>query len=114
MTLSKFSVLQLQQRLCGIQPASRYIKVMHQALAGSIIVWGVFSIFALAFQCGVKHPYTYTPDRCADGVVWYPITVFNAITDAALAFSFSPVILTLSARTKTKVKVMVLLSTRLL
>lgn len=87
---------------------------MHQALTGSIMLWAVFSVFALAFQCGIKNPYAYEPDRCADGVLWYPITVINAITDAALAFSFSPIIIRLAARTKTKVRVMILLGTRLL
>jgi hypothetical protein len=114
MALTKFSVLQLQRRLCGLQPASRYIKVMHRALAVAIVIWTIFSVFALAFQCGTVSPQIYEPDRCANGALWYPVTIVNAVTDAALAFSFSPIIMALSARTQTKVKVIVLLGARLL
>lgn len=114
MAFTKFSVLQLQRRLCGLQPASRYIKVMHRALAIAIVVWTIFSIFALAFQCGTASPMVYEPDRCADGALWHPVTTGNAVTDAALAFSFSPIIMALSARRKTKAKVIILLGARIL
>lgn len=114
MALAKFSVLQLQRRLCGLQPASRYITVMHRALAGAIMIWTLFSIFALAFQCGTASPQFYEPERCDNGVLWFPVTIVNAVTDAALAFSFSPIILGLTARFQTKAKVMMLLGTRLL
>jgi hypothetical protein len=114
MALTKSSVLQLQRRLCGLQPASRYIKVMHRALAVAIVIWTIFSVFALAFQCGTVSPQTYEPVKCANGVLWYPVTIINAITDAALAFSFTPIIMALSARRKTKAKVIILLGARML
>lgn len=114
MALAKFSVLQLQRRLCGLQPASRYIKLMHRALAVAIIIWTIFGVFALAFQCGTVNPQVYEPERCANGALWYPVTIGNAVTDAALAFSFSPIIMVLSARMQTKVKVVILLGARLL
>lgn len=114
MALTKSSVLQLQRRLCGFQPASRYIEVMHRALAVAIVIWTIFSVFALSFQCGTVRPQIYEPGRCADGALWYPVTIGNAITDAALAFSFSPIIMALSARRKTKAKVIVLLGARTL
>lgn len=113
MALSKFSVLQLQRRICGIQSTSRYIHIMYWALAGAIVLWTAFSVFALAFQCGTTSPQTYQPDRCMDGVLWYPVTVLNAITDAALAFSFNPIILKLATKMRMKVKVMLLLGTRI-
>jgi hypothetical protein len=112
MSLAKLSVLQLQRRLCGIQPSSRYIKIMYWALLGAIIVWTLFSTFGLAFHCGTMNPHVYEPERCSNGLLWYPIAAVNAITDAALAFSFSPIILRLSAKTRTKVKIMVLLGAR--
>lgn len=43
MAFTKFSVLQLQHRLCGLQPASRYIKVIHCALAAAIVIWTIFN-----------------------------------------------------------------------
>lgn len=49
-----------------------------------------------------------------NGVLWYPVTVLNAVTDAALAFSFNPIILKLAAKTRMKVKMMALLGTRIL
>jgi hypothetical protein len=87
---------------------------MHRALAVTIIIWTIFSVFALAFQCGTVNPQDYESDRCADGALWYPVTIVNAVTDAALAFSFSPIIMALSARMQTKVKVIILLGARLL
>jgi hypothetical protein len=114
MACTKFSVLQLQRRLCGVRPTSRYIEVMYQALAGILVIWTLFSVLAIAFQCGIASPHIYEPDKCAGGVVWYPITIVNAITDAVLAFSFSPIILKLAARRRTKVKIMGLLGMRLL
>jgi hypothetical protein len=114
MSLAKLSVLQLQRRLCGIQPRSRYIKVMYWGLLGTIIAWTLFSTFGLAFHCGAASPHAYYSEKCSNGSLWYPIAVVNAITDAALAFSFSPIILSLSAKTRTKVKIMVLLGARIM
>lgn len=114
MALAKFSVLQLQRRLCGIQSTSRYIEVMYWVLAVVITAWTLFSIFALAFQCGATSPQIYEPGRCSDGALWYPVTIINAVTDAALAFSFNPVIMKLVTRKQLKVKIMVLLGTRIL
>jgi hypothetical protein len=114
MSLAKLSVLQLQRRLCGIQPRSRYIQVMYWALLGAIVVWTLFSTFGVAFHCGVSSPHAYAPEKCSNGSLWYPIAVVNAITDAALALSFSPIILRLSAKTRTKVKIMVLLGARIM
>jgi hypothetical protein len=113
MSLAKLSVLQLQRRLCGIQPSSPYIRVMYWSLLGTIVVWTLFSTFGLAFHCGTANPYVYEAEKCSNGSLWYAIVAFNAITDAALAFSFSPVILTLSAKRSTKVKIMVLLGARI-
>lgn len=114
MAFAKFSVLQLQRRLCSIQPASRYIKIMYWVLAGSVTAWTVFSIFAIALQCGTSNPHVYEPAKCADGVLWYLITIMNLVTDAALAFSLSPIILKLSANQGTKLKIMILLGLRTL
>jgi hypothetical protein len=112
MSLAKLSVLQLQRRLCGIQPRSRYIKIMYWGLFGTIIIWTLFSTFGLAFHCGAARPDVYAAEKCSNGSLRYAIATVNATTDAALAFSFSPIILTLSAKTRTKVKIMMLLGAR--
>lgn len=87
---------------------------MYLALSAAIAFWAVFSVFALAFQCGATQPQVYQPDQCVNGVLWYPVTVINALTDAALAFSFNPIILKLAAKTRMKVKIMTLLGCRTL
>lgn len=87
---------------------------MFAILSGFIAIWAVFSVFALAFQCGTTRPHRYQPSQCGYGAVWYPVTVLNALTDAALAFSFNPIIAKLAARRQMKVKVMSLLGSRIL
>ncbi|KAM0715722.1 hypothetical protein Q7P37_009222 [Cladosporium fusiforme] len=114
MATAKSSVLQLQRRLCGITLTSRYIQIMYRSLAGAIIIWTLFSIFAIAFQCSATSPHIYEPERCANGVVWYPVTIGNAVTDAALAFSFNPIIWKLVAKTRMKVRLMVILGSRII
>lgn len=90
------------------------MKMMYWVLAGSVTGWIVFSIFAIALQCGTSDPHIYKPAKCADGVLWYPVTIMNLMTDAALAFSLSPIILKLSANQATKLKIMILLGLRIL
>jgi hypothetical protein len=85
---------------------------MYWGLLGTIIIWTLFSIFGLAFQCGTTSSHAYAAEKCSNGSLWYAVAAVNAITDAALAFSLSPIILRLSAKTRTKVKIMMLLGGR--
>lgn len=39
-----------------------------KALIAVIIVWGVSSILALAFQCSLPHPWDDTAGKCVDQV----------------------------------------------
>ena len=87
---------------------------MHCALAVAIFIWTIFRVFAPAFQCGTVSPQIYEPDRCANGALCYLVTIVNAVTDAALAFSFIPIIVALSARTQTEAKGILLLGARIL
>ena len=58
-----------------------------------IVAWMIFSVLALAFQCGLTRPWEYTPQRCSgEGAFWYPIIILNVLSDAALAFLFAPVL----------------------
>lgn len=51
-----------------------------------LIVWGAFSIPAIAFQCGTLLPWLYLPSRCAgSGALWYPVLLLSILTDAWLA-----------------------------
>ena len=57
------------------------------------VAWTIFSVLALAFQCGLPRPWEYTPQRCSNGgAVWYPIIILNLLSDAVLAFLFGPVL----------------------
>ena len=87
MGCAKFSVLHLMLRLSPQD--MRRVYPIGRAVIG---VWTIFSVFALAFECGRTNPWVYTPERCAGrGAVWYPIIILNILTDGALAFLFAPI-----------------------
>lgn len=98
----------------GPNLTSKYMKHMYPIIGGCILAWVLFSVFAIALQCGTTFPAHYRPGRCAGGALWYPVTGTNALTDAALAFSFFPIIRDLAMQKQTKIKVVVLLGIRLL
>ena len=114
MAFAKTSVLHLQRRLMGPNLSGNYMKRMYLIIGACILVWVLFSVFAIAFQCGTTLPTHYRPGRCAGGALWYPVTITNALTDAALAFSFFPVLMDLAMQKQTKIKVACLLGMRLL
>ena len=87
---------------------------MYPILGGCILAWAVFSMLAIALQCGTSSPEVYRPNRCMNGALWYPVTALNCLTDAALAFSFAPVVVQLVMSRGQKIKVIVLFSTRIL
>jgi len=110
MACSKISVLHLMRRLStqGMQ------RVYPFALAG-IGVWTIFSVFALAFQCGATNPWVYSPAKCAgQGAVWYPVIILNILTDAMLSFLFAPIALRLQLGLAQRLTVTVLFGLRLL
>ena len=113
MACAKFSVLHLQKRLMGDSSSNRYMKRMYLIVGISILTWAVFSVIAIALQCGTTNAYRYKPQRCADGALWYPVTILNALTDAILTFSFTPVVLGLAMKKEQKIRVMLLFGTRL-
>ena len=107
------SVLHLQRRLMEPNLTSNYMKRISLIIGGCILAWVLFSVFAIALQCGTTLPAHYRPGRCAGGALWYPVTTTNALTDAALAFSFFPIIMDLTMQKQTKIKVACLLGIRL-
>jgi hypothetical protein len=87
MGCAKFSVFHLMLRV-SVQGMRRVYPF------GCVVIgaWTIFSVFALAFECGRTNPWVYTPERCAGkGALWYPIVISNILTDGALAFLFAPV-----------------------
>jgi hypothetical protein len=80
-----------------------------------IVAWTVFSVLALAFQCGSTRPWVYTPQRCLnEGALWYPIIIFNLLSDAALAFLVAPVLWKLNMARIQRVIVIGLFAIRIL
>lgn len=78
-------------------------------------VWGVFSFFTIAFQCGVSRPWEFTNAKCtADGKLYYVIAVGSLVTDATLACYFIPVIWRLHMARSLRVLVSSLFAVRLM
>ena len=83
MLLAKLAVVRLVYRFSTRATASKG-KLM--ALQICIVIWGAFSIPAIAFQCGSPHLWLYLPNRCVgSGALWYPTLIFSILTDAWLA-----------------------------
>ena len=77
-------------------------------------IWTVFSIFAIAFQCGVPRPWEFTHDRCAaHGKLYYIIIAGDIATDAVLAGYIIPTVLELQMSRYLKIGVSSLFMTRL-
>jgi hypothetical protein len=51
--------------LRAISPDSPYA-VLNKVLEGFIIVWGVGTEFAIAFQCRLPHPWAIISEKCFD------------------------------------------------
>ena len=80
---------------------------------GLVLAWLIFSVFALAFQCGTPHPWMYNKHRCAgDGALWYPVIIFNILTDIALSFLFAPTVWKLQMARAQRITVMSLFAVR--
>lgn len=91
MASAKTSVVLLSDRVAPREPRPYY------ALLSVVAVWTVFSIFAIAFQCPLPHPWVYVPSTCpSHGNVQYPIIIINILTDAVLATWILPTLWKLS------------------
>ncbi|OJJ04897.1 hypothetical protein ASPVEDRAFT_86275 [Aspergillus versicolor CBS 583.65] len=81
LSLSKLSTILLVWKLTPNNSLRRTCTIT----AGVILVWTVFSIFAIAFQCQMPKSWLYTPGRCAgEGALFYPIGVLNILTELIL------------------------------
>lgn len=87
---------------------------LSRALKSLIGLWTVFSIFSIAFQCGVARPWQFTYDTCAaHGSLYYFVAAGNIVTDAALACYIIPTILQLQMNRYLKILVSSMFMTRL-
>ena len=66
--------------------ANLVVKVM-------IGIWFLFSLFTIAFQCGIPRPWEFTKEKCtADGKLYYVIVAGTIATDGILACYFIPIV----------------------
>ena len=108
MAWAKMSVVLLFKRLAFPQ------RTRHYGLFGMVIVWAIFSLFVLAFQCPLPEPWVFNPPNCfSHGNLLYPIIVLNILTDGVLAIFILPVIWKLNMAKGTRVTVMVLFGSRI-
>lgn len=82
MFLAKMSVVRLVYRFSS-RAAIAKGKLLYLQIF--IACWAAFSFPAIAFECGPPLPWLYIPSRCYSGAFWYPVLVFNILTDLWLA-----------------------------
>ena len=108
MACAKLSVVSLVMRI----PGDRSMRRPCQAASIIILLWTIFSLFAISFQCGAVHPWVYTPQNCAGGL-WYPVIILNMLTDALHAFFFTPVLWKLQTSRAMRLRVICLFGVRI-
>jgi hypothetical protein len=82
---------------------------------GMVTFWGVFSLLAVAFQCGLPHPWIFNPTTCATkGAMMYPVIIMNIITDVILGTWILPTLWKLLMDQERRVMVVVLFGSRLM
>lgn len=78
-----------------------------------VAAWGIFSIFALAFQCHLPHPWNYLPPNCPEreGIL-YAVCTLNVVTDIFLAVYIFPDMFKLGVAPKERYAVLILFGAR--
>jgi hypothetical protein len=108
MVSAKSSIVLLSHRVAPREPRPFFF------MLGLVTSWGIFSVFGVAFQCGLPRPWVYVPSQCPSrGNLLYPIIIFNIITDALLATWILPTLSRLLMDTGKRMTVMILFSARL-
>ncbi|KAK6424682.1 hypothetical protein LTR95_016355 [Oleoguttula sp. CCFEE 5521] len=108
--LTKFAMTNFFRRLTQRQTFIRVCNGIH----GLIACWTIFSLFAVAMQCGIKQPWLSTTATCTkQDALWYTITVLHACTDIILAVLPIPIIAGLQMAARSRWTVCCLLATRL-
>ena len=98
------------ERLAG-ELSSKKLGLVLKSVIG---IWTVFSVFTIAFQCGVPRPWEFTHDKCAaHGKLYYVIIAVDIATDGILACYIIPAVLKLQMSRYLKILVSLLFMTRL-
>ncbi len=108
MTSAKISVVMLFKRIATT--ANRSFKFG----LSMCVMCGVFSFFAVVFQCQLPKPWVFLPSQCnTHGYLEIPVIILNMVTDAALALGILPTVWKLKMPQDTRVTVMALFGVRL-
>ena len=109
MAFSKISVVMLLKRITQILSNSYKIGL------GMVVIWGIFSFLAMAFQCQLPKPWTFVPSQCnTHGHLQYPVIILNMLTDGVLGLGMLPTIWKLKLGRSIRVTVIILFGIRLL
>lgn len=104
---AKVSFLQLCERVAPREPRDLHI------VTGMVYFWGLFSILAIAFQCGLPDPWVFDPSDCpTKGFMYYPVIIMNMITDLVLATWILPTLWNLLLDQDRRILVVMLFGSR--
>jgi hypothetical protein len=108
---AKLAVVHTLQRLSIISSTlrKRFVPIAH----GSTLVWTVFAVFALAFQCSAPRS-LYRADQCLNGALWYPVIIANLLSDFGISIMFIPTVWQLQMQTSQRLTVVSLFLVRIL
>jgi hypothetical protein len=100
----------MMERIAAELSTKKFHVVMKLIIGG----WVLFSLFTVAFQCGIPQPWRFTRSTCAaEGRLDYVIIVGNIATDAMLACYFIPIVWKLQMGRSLKILVSFLFALRL-
>ncbi|KAK7182293.1 hypothetical protein DPSP01_007004 [Paraphaeosphaeria sporulosa] len=106
---AKASFLQLCERV-----APRKQK-HYNIVFGMVTFWGVFSILAIALQCGLPDPWVFNPEDCpTKGMMYYPVIIMNIITDLILGTWILPTLWKLLMDQDRRILVVMLFGSRII
>ncbi|KAH6678530.1 hypothetical protein B0J14DRAFT_325359 [Halenospora varia] len=109
--LAKLSTLVYLKTL---SPGSKYALV-NQALEVIILIWGIASELAVAFQCHFPHPWAIITAQCTNRIVlWDTIGVFDILTDFAIIILPACLVWKVQMQKAKKVLVVFIFGTRII
>ncbi|KAF2671063.1 hypothetical protein BT63DRAFT_453444 [Microthyrium microscopicum] len=111
MALAKASVVELYRRINVYQSSRRISIILHLM----IILWFLFTLFAITFRCKLPAPWFYTSDRCmASWPIFVSVVTTNIFTDLVIVLHVIPGLWRLQTSRKLRIGLIILFGSRLL
>jgi len=109
MCLAKFAVIFLIQL---VTPVGGH-RIINFIIAGSILVWGVTSVFVSAFSCHLPRPWEFIHGTCInESDFWTYVYTLNAVTDAALVILPSVIVFGLQVKLAQRINTVMIFAFR--